>query len=141
MNIDSDQPFRLFVYGTLLPGEANHRLIDQHIRSARPATIEGVLVDLGAFPALIPGDGIVKGMLLELASEAMAITDRLEGVHPGDDHSLYVRKEIVVHLTDGQQVQAWTYEYATPSTIVDRPRLIVGRLEGTCRHSWRGKPL
>ncbi len=141
MNLDSDQSFRLFAYGTLMPGEGNHRLIERHVRSTRPATIEGVLVDLGAFPALLPGDGIVEGMLLELASEAMEIPDRLEGFHPDDDHSLYLRKEIVVHLTDGQQVQAWTYECANPSTIVDRPRLIVGRLEGTCRHSWRGKQL
>jgi len=123
MNIDSDQPFQLFVYGTLMRGEGNYRLIERYVRSARPATIEGVLVDLGAFPALIPGDGIVEGMLLELDIKAMAITDRLEGFHAGDDHSLYLRKEVSVQLDDGQEVQAWTYEYAHPSAIADRPRL------------------
>ena len=141
MNIDSDQPFRLFVYGTLMRGEGNHRLIERHVRSARPATIECVLVDLGAFPALIAGDGIVEGMLLELASEAMEITDRLEGFHPDRNHSLYLRKEVIAHIDDGEEVQAWTYEYANPSTVKARPRLIAGRLEGTCLHSWRGKPL
>lgn len=137
MNIDSDQPFRLFVYGTLLPGEANHRLIEQHVRSTRPATIPGVLVDLGAFPALIPGDGIVEGVLLEMASEAMAITDRLEGFHPDRDHSLYLQKEVTVRLDDSQRVQAWTYEYADPSTISDRPRLVVGRQNGSPVFSWQ----
>ncbi len=140
MNIDSDQPFRLFVYGTLLPGEGNHRLIERHVRSARPATITGVLVDLGAFPALIPGDGIVRGVVLELASEAMAITDRLEGYHSGDDHSLYVRKEVSVQLDDGQEVQAWTYEYADPSTIAERPRLVLDATLGKPIFAWHGQP-
>ena len=139
MNIDSDQPFRLFVYGTLLPSESNYRLIERHVRSARPATIEEVLVDLGAFPALIPGDGIVEGVLLELASEAMAITDRLEGFHPGDDHSLYVRKEVRAQLDDEQEVQAWTYEYGNPSTIGDRRRLVLDETPEKSVFAWHGK--
>ena len=139
MNIDSDQPFRLFVYGTLLPGEANHRLIERHVRSARPATMEGVLVDLGAFPALIPGDGIVKGIVLELTSAAMEITDRLEGYHPDRDPSLYLRKEVSVQLDDGQEVQAWTYEYANPSTIADRPRLVLDATPGKPIFVWHGQ--
>jgi len=137
MNIDSDQPFRLFVYGTLLPGQGNYRLIERHVRSTRPATIQGVLVDLGAFPALILGEGIVKGMLLELDDKAMAITDRLEGFHPGDDQSLYLRKEVIVQLDDGQEVQAWTYESANPSAIGDRRGLAVGRQCGTHVHAWQ----
>jgi len=139
MNIDSDQPFRLFVYGTLMPGEVNHLLIEQHVRSARPATIEGVLVDLGAFPALIAGDGIVEGMLLELASEAIEITDRLEGFHPDRDHCLYVRKEVIARLDDGEEVQAWTYEYANPSTIEDRPRLILDGKSEKSVFAWHGQ--
>ncbi len=139
MNIDSDQRFRLFVYGTLMPGEANHRLIELHVRSARPATIEGVLVDLGAFPALIPGDGIVEGVLLEMAVEAMEITDRLEGFHPGRDHSLYLRKEVIARLDDGQELQAWTYEYANPSTIAQRPRLVLDATLGKSVFAWHGQ--
>ncbi len=130
MNASEEQLFKLFVYGTLLPGESNYGLIERHVRSARPGCIEGVLVDLGAFPALIPGEGIVKGMLLELASEAMAITDRLEGFHPDRNHSLYLRKEVIAHIDDGEEVQAWTYEYANPSAIGDRPRLASGATFG-----------
>ena len=139
MNIDSDQPFRLFAYGTLLPGEANHRLIERQVRSARTGCIEGVLVDLGAFPALIPGDGIVKGMLLELAWEAIEITDRLEGFHADDDHSLYLRKEVIVHLHEGGEVQAWTYVYANPSAIADRPRLVLDATSGKSVFAWHGQ--
>ncbi len=141
MNTNDQQLFKLFVYGTLMPGESNYRLIERYVRSARAGCIEGVLVDLGAFPALIAGDGIARGVVLELDDKAMAITDRLEGVHPDQNRSLYLRKEVSVQLDDGQKMQEWTYEYANPSTIGDRPQLVIGRLEGLCRHSWRGKPL
>ncbi len=137
MNSHDQQLFRLFVYGTLLPGESNYGLIERHVRSARSGCIGGMLVDLGAFPALIPGDGLVRGVMLELDTEAMAITDRLEGYHPGDDHSLYVRKEVMAQLDDGEQVAAWTYEYSDARNIEDRPRLVVGCQNGTPVFSWR----
>ena len=97
-----------------------------------------MLVDLGAFPALIPGDGIVEGVVLELDTEAMVITDRLEGFHPDRSHSLYLRKEIVVHLTDGQQVQARTYEFGDPRSISDQPSLIVRHRKNKPVSSWGG---
>jgi len=78
-------------------------------------------------------------MLLELDDKAMAITDRLEGFHPGDDHSLYLRKEVSVQLDDGQEVQAWTYEYANPSTIAERPRLVLDATLGKSVFAWHGQ--
>ena len=76
-------------------------------------------------------------MLLELDDKAMAITDRLEGFHPGDDHSLYLRKEVSVQLDDGEQVKAWVYEFSDPNNIEDRPRLVVGCQNGASIYSWR----
>ena len=137
MNANDQQLFRLFVYGTLIPGESNYRLIERHVRSARPGHIEGVLIDLGAFPALVAGDGIVRGVVLELDSEATAITDRLEGFHPGDDHSLYLRKEVMAQIDDGEQVTAWTYEFSDASNIEDRPRLVVSCQNSAFVYSWR----
>ncbi len=52
-----ENTFNLFVYGTLLPNEGNFRLIDDLVLHQRPATVEGVLMDLGAFPALIEMGG------------------------------------------------------------------------------------
>jgi gamma-glutamylcyclotransferase (GGCT)/AIG2-like uncharacterized protein YtfP len=63
---DSTQPASLFVYGTLMPGHGNHRRIERFVLRARPGRITGILVDLGAFPALVPGDGLVEGVLLEI---------------------------------------------------------------------------
>ena len=44
----------LFAYGTLMPGESNYRQIEDSVIDHKVGTIDGVLVDLGAFPALFP---------------------------------------------------------------------------------------
>ncbi len=131
-----DQPELLFVYGTLMPGHGNYRRIADHVHSARPGTIQGILVDLGAFPALIHGEGIVKGMVLAVDPEALRITDFIEGYHVDGGCSLYVREKVEVDLGDGDIVNAWTYFFADPDHIHDRPRLRVGDAEGMPVYSW-----
>lgn len=132
----NDQTVQLFVYGTLMPGFANYGRIVDHVRSARPGTIQGLLVDLGAFPALIRGDGRVEGVLLELDAEALRVTDFIEGFHPDEGHSLYLREMIQVDLSDGETVDAWTYSFANPAQIVDHPRLIVREDAGVPISCW-----
>ena len=126
----------LFVYGTWMPGESNYRQIEDFVIDHKPGTIDGVLVDLGAYPALVPGDGHVRGVMLRMHREALEITDRIEGYHPDRDRCLYVRKEVVVQLEDGQESVAWTYFFANTEEIVDRPRLIVGDSDGVPVHAW-----
>jgi gamma-glutamylcyclotransferase (GGCT)/AIG2-like uncharacterized protein YtfP len=126
---------RLFVYGTLMPNAGNHYLIEPQVRSAQPGTIKGVLIDLGSFPALVPGDGIVEGILLEIDSPALAITDHLESVP-----HFYYRRRVTVHLQDGEEIEAWTYEHADPARLVGRPPLIVGYRNGQPVHAWRSFP-
>lgn len=73
----------VFVYGTLLRGECNHRLL----RSARLvcAAITApryLLVDLGAFPAMLDtGRTAVRGEVYACDASTLAALDRLEG-HP-----------------------------------------------------------
>lgn len=126
----------LFVYGTLLPGHGNHARISDHVRHARPGTIQGILVDLGAFPALVHGEGIVKGMLLDVEDEAIRITDFIEGCRPDSDDSLYVREQVQVALDDGNTMTAWTYFFARPGRITDRPRLAIGNVDGLPVFAW-----
>ncbi len=126
----SENTVTLFVYGTLMPRQPNYRQIEDHACAAQPGTIEGLLVDLGAFPALIPGHGIVKGVVLRMNREALEITDRIEGYHPDRDRCLYLREEVVVRFEDGQEAVAWTYFFANPSSIADSPRLVVGESDG-----------
>jgi len=132
----TDQVEHLFVYGTLLPGYGNHARIAGHIHNVRPGTTQGILVDLGAFPALIPGKGRVKGIVLDVDAEALAITDFIEGYHADGGRSLYIREKVQVDLGDGDNVKAWTYFYAHADHIQDFPRLHVGDDDGLSVYSW-----
>jgi gamma-glutamylcyclotransferase (GGCT)/AIG2-like uncharacterized protein YtfP len=132
----SAEPTRLFVYGTLVPGRALFPCIAEHVRRARPATIQGVLVDLGAFPGLVPGDGVVKGVLLDIAPAALRITDQIEGHSPDARTCFYERREMEVELDDGSAVRGWTYFFARPESVADRPRVQVGERDGVPVFAW-----
>lgn len=121
----------LFVYGSLQPCGWNHRLIEHCVYSAHPATIRGMLVDLGTIPALIPGDGIVQGMLLEIDSAALAITDRLEGVP-----LFYDRVQVVAQLADGTEITTWAYQYSNIERAAQCPRLLTTTLHGIPVYEW-----
>src|SRR5690606_19616506 len=94
--------YRVFVYGTLRRGEANHRLLERatFLREAR--TIPAFsLRDLGAFPGLFAGGHTpVVGEVYEVDAATLARLDRLEG-HP----SFYRREPIA--LDDGERVEAY----------------------------------
>ena len=106
----------LFVYGTLRPslaaGESARLVHDLDLLG--PATTPGVLVDLGDYPGLIGGDGIVHGDLLRIADPA-----RLQALDAdeecGGPAPLFQRERTVVRLPDGTTMGAWVYRYARPS--------------------------
>ena len=130
------QAERLFVYGTLMPGQSRYRLIERYVHSTRPGMIQGILVDLGAFPALVPGEGIVKGTILDVDPVAISVTDRIEGYEADRKSCLYLRKSVSVTLGNGQTETAWTYEYANPDSIADRPTLEVGDNDDIPTYAW-----
>ena len=125
-----------FVYGTLMPGESNYRQIEDFVIDHRPGTVDGVLVDLGAFPALLPGEGIVKGIVLDIVPAALEITDRIEGYRQDQRRCFYLREKVLAHAQDDQELTAWTYFFADPANIADRPRLAIGELNGVPLHAW-----
>ncbi len=122
----------LFVYGTLMPGMSNHGLIESQVHSARLASTRGILCGLGGIPAMIPGEGIVQGVMLEVDHAALRATDRLEGVP-----HFYRRKETSVTLDDSSAAVAWVYEYANPDRLTGRPHLVIGQWNGVPVHAWR----
>ena len=126
----------LFVYGTLMPRESNHQQIQECVHAVRPGTIEGILVSLGAFPALIPGGGTVRGVVLDVDQAALEIADRIEGCSPDPCHCLYTRKEVIVRFNEGGELRAWTYEFANPSSIADKIPLVVGHSKGKPIFAW-----
>jgi len=127
----------LFVYGTLMPRELNFRQIECFVIDHNAGTVEGVLVDLGAYPALLEGDGVVKGVVLNVDADALEITDRIEGYHPDRDRCLYVREEVVVQIESKEEITAWTYLFANPDAITDYPQLIVDEIDGTPVFAWQ----
>ncbi len=112
----------LFVYGTLrrdlADGEARSLVHDLELVGA--ATVEGLLYDLGSYPGVIAGHGVVHGELLRVAPpERLAAIDAYEecrGVEP-----LFRRTLTRARFGNGRSVTAWIYLF---SRSVDRaPRI------------------
>lgn len=121
-------PDALFVYGTLKRGHCREALLGptQHER----ATVVGELVDLGAYPGLRVGSGVVEGELHQPAAMAELLT-RLDPVEDfegwdGVERSMYHRAIVRAETPAGPQL-AWTYLYRGDE---DRPVIADGRWRG-----------
>lgn len=111
-------PSTLFVYGTLMRGEARHGLVQAATR-IEPATIEGRLYDTGrGYPALVdastPNDPRVSGEALFFDAAALAREwprlDDYEGYSAcWPASSLYLRVTRPITLDDGTRLEAWVY--------------------------------
>ena len=104
---------RVFVYGTLLAGEPNHRLLRRSRLVGEATTADGfALHNLGPFPGMVRATaGHVRGEVYEVDEATLAALDRLEG-HP----RFYRRTRIA--LEDGAAVE--TYLLA-PEQVEGRP--------------------
>jgi gamma-glutamylcyclotransferase (GGCT)/AIG2-like uncharacterized protein YtfP len=92
----------VFVYGTLLEGEANHGQLGS-ARCLGPARTAPSfeLVDLGGFPGLVEGQGgAVEGELYACDAQTLARIDELE------DHPDYFRRT-PIELEDGRVAQTY----------------------------------
>lgn len=106
-------PVRLFVYGTLLRGECNHRVLaGAHCVGQDRTAPLFELLDLGPYPALVTGGGTaVHGELYLVERELLHSLDAFEGVP-----ELYFREPI--ELASGA---AETYLMRRAQTIGARP--------------------
>ena len=89
----------VFVYGTLLSGlPLSHILDDSEFLG--DAVVRGVqLYDIGYYPGLKKGDGIVFGELYYVNNDTLQNLDMVEGYNPNDlGSSLYLRSEIQIIL-------------------------------------------
>lgn len=96
----------VFVYGTLLHGEANHTLIEDSLFIGKGRIYGHKMYDVGYYPGIIPGDGTVLGELYEVTDETLIRLDWLEG-----EGSLYIRKSMPVQMESGETCDAFIYEY------------------------------
>lgn len=116
-------PDLLFVYGTLRPALAVGlpRQLVGDLELVGAARVAGRLYDLGDYPGMVAGEGLVHGDLLRVRdAERLAAIDAYEGC--GGPEALFRREAVLVELADGTQAEAWAYFYAQP---VGRGREIV----------------
>ena len=96
----------VFVYGTLMSGEANHSYLNDSTCLGK-AIIEGYdMYDVGWYPAIIPGEGMVIGELYQVPKEDMPSIDMLEG-----EGTLYAKKCETVTDSKGNTSFAFVYIY------------------------------
>jgi gamma-glutamylcyclotransferase (GGCT)/AIG2-like uncharacterized protein YtfP len=106
---------RVFVYGTLKPGQANYdRYCGDRILQSLAAQVRGQLFHLClGYPGMTSGDAWVQGYLLHFADEsALAALDRLEDYqyHRPEAQNEYQRREVEVFEQEGRSLGfAWAY--------------------------------
>ena len=120
----------VFFYGTLMTGFDRRRRvgIDPKLRYRGRGWIQAALFDLGLYPAAIPADeGRVWGEVFDMleSETVLQALDDIEGYrHAEPDTSLYLRRQVPVHLPDGSAEQAWVYFYNAP--LGRAPRIVSG---------------
>lgn len=82
-----------------------------------PCTIPGILHDRGRYPALTPGDGLVRAELRRIYNpKTLTLLDRWERYDRRRDTGLYVRR--LMWLAEPYQ-RAWVYVYS--GDVTDLP--------------------
>ena len=97
--------YTLFVYGTLLRGEASHALLKDATSIGRASTAAAFdLFDLGAYPALVAGGAsAVAGEVYELDVRQIAAIDVHEEVPR-------LFKRVRIELEDGRSVDTYVLD-------------------------------
>lgn len=110
-----EQPGFLFVYGTLRHTCAPAAVLPlvHRLEPAGPATMRGDLHDLGAYPAMVPGAGLVHGDLLRVTDPVLL--GPLDAYEECDAPEPLFRRTVGrARRRDGSEVAAWVYLYARP---------------------------
>ena len=106
---------RVFVYGTLKPGEANYEFYcGSEVMEAKKAWTLGELYSLPqGYPAMTTGNDKIYGYLLSFNnSHILSSLDELEDYNPQrpDKENLYNRMEVeIFDLENNSLGVAWTY--------------------------------
>lgn len=104
-------PVSLFVYGTLLRGLSRAQVLGG-ARFLGPGLVEGQLFDLGQYPGLRPGRGLVVGEVWQVDRLTLQRIDGIEDFDRRDPSaSLYRRIGIQIRAFSGALLEACTYLY------------------------------
>jgi gamma-glutamylcyclotransferase (GGCT)/AIG2-like uncharacterized protein YtfP len=130
------EPQYLFVYGTLLPGQAPASIapVANQLKIIGPAATPGRLYHLGPYPGCVLDphcQSQIQGQLLELphpAEPVLAKLDWYEAYVASDPRgSLFTRTTCPVTLQDGRQQTAWIYVYNRD--VTDARRIASGKYD------------
>lgn len=99
-------------YGSLMRGQGAQEYlgITEMLAFQEPCEIAGVLYDLGDYPGLVHGAGIVHGEIFRILDPvALARLDDYEDYHPNDEpHSPFVRRWMKLARPE---IECWVYFY------------------------------
>ncbi len=132
----------IMLYGTLRDPELRRELgLAPRLRRLGRCRLQGIMHNLGAYPALAEGKGVVHGELFEvLERDAFAVMDSFEEFDAKNPKlSAYLR--VRVQLTD-PDLECWVYRYNRPLRGV--PRVLGGdwlKHRGLHRHTPPRAPL
>ncbi|MGZ4108044.1 MAG: gamma-glutamylcyclotransferase family protein [Tumebacillaceae bacterium] len=113
----------MFVYGTLLRGERNHRVVAPYLKAVQPGTVRGRLYDVGTYPALVLDENAspVVGEWFTVTGAGLKAMDALEEYFgPGHVDNEYERVR-VTDLSNGRY--GWVYVWLDSR---ERPEIVGG---------------
>ncbi|MGD1806074.1 gamma-glutamylcyclotransferase family protein [Dapis sp. BLCC M126] len=120
---------RVFVYGTLKPGEVNYQsYCAEHIVEYFPAVANGFLYELSVgYPGMTHGKGNVHGFVLSFQNPKVLLElDKLEDYHPErlPQENEYQRQKIPTFGLDGKYLwTVWSY-----LMLPEKVKLLGGKL-------------
>ncbi|MGD1713163.1 gamma-glutamylcyclotransferase family protein [Hydrocoleum sp. CS-953] len=130
--------FRVFVYGTLKPGEVNYlSYCAEYVVEFFPAVAKGLLYELPiGYPAMTGGESNVHGFVLSFRNPKVLLElDKLEDYHPErpPEENEYQRQKIPTFGLDGKYLwTVWSY-----LMLPEKVKLLGGKfLPSGC---WTGK--
>ena len=104
----------LFVYGTLMSGGENHRLLARRAELIGPGQVRGRLFVVDYFPGLVDSDDPAKTVAGEVwrldEPDVLRELDELEGC--AESPPLFVRASRSVAVDGDGTLSAWVYLYA-----------------------------
>jgi len=109
---------KLFVYGSLMDGFFNHKkFLEGKVISSVPGRVQGSLYHQNrkGYPAIVPGEGWVKGELLEVENydSTILLCDEIENYKsPGHPDNEYERRTSAIKLENCKTCSAQVYWYA-----------------------------
>lgn len=117
------KPAFIFVYGTLRrdSGHAMSHWLASRAHWCGQSRVAGRLYRVSYYPALVRGDGQVRGDLYRLENPELIlpVLDSFEEIS-GQAQDEYERRLCAVRSGNGETVRAWVYEYRLPADTLER---------------------